>query len=154
MKTQQITTIISSLLIGYTLALPAVAQMYRYVDENGQVTYSQFRPPEGTSSTTVRPPPPPPSTAADSRKALVDSLQKREETKQDQQETKKKQEEKLTEEKRLKQNCEAARKNLANLTAADNRQMVDKDGKALEISKFKRKQMIDQAKAVMKRDCK
>lgn len=41
-----------------TLALPAVAEMYKWVDENGNVHYTQERPPPGIKGDTIKPPPP------------------------------------------------------------------------------------------------
>ena len=40
------------------LALPAMAEMYKWVDENGNVHYTQERPPPGTQGETLKPPPP------------------------------------------------------------------------------------------------
>lgn len=40
------------------LALPVAAQTYRWVDDKGQVHYSQFPPKQGTYGTVAPPPPP------------------------------------------------------------------------------------------------
>ncbi len=42
-------------------AMPAAAQIYKWVDEKGRTHYSENPPPEGKASTKVAPPPPPPS---------------------------------------------------------------------------------------------
>jgi len=79
MKTKIILLALSMMLA----ASPLFAEMYRYVDEDGQVVYSQFKPHPGVEASTVKAPPPPPSTADQSRQQLIDSLQKREDIKLD-----------------------------------------------------------------------
>ncbi|MBI1732943.1 MAG: DUF4124 domain-containing protein, partial [Gammaproteobacteria bacterium] len=39
------------------LALPAGAEMYKWVDENGNVHYTQERPPPGIEGQAIKPPP-------------------------------------------------------------------------------------------------
>ena len=59
------------------LTPPAMAEMYKWVDENGNVHYTQERPPPGTKGETIKPPPPVDSEAAqkqlESRQELLDS---------------------------------------------------------------------------------
>lgn len=47
----------ASLLLLLVTTGYAYAATYKWVDENGQVNYSQYPPPEGTESETVKPPP-------------------------------------------------------------------------------------------------
>lgn len=58
-------------LLALILALPALAQTYRWVDENGQVHYSQL-PPKSGNYRAVAPPPPP--AAAPNQDSINESL--------------------------------------------------------------------------------
>ena len=141
----------ASLILGST---PLFAEMYRYVDENGQVVYSQFRPNAATETSTVKAPPPPPSTAGQSRQQLIDSLQQGADSRQDKKDADKKAAADAAEQERQRKNCEAAKKNLANFTASDNRKLVDRDGNEMQMSDYQRKQQIKRAKEAVARDCK
>ena len=143
--------------VSILITLPAMAAMYRYVDENGQVVYTQFRPGPGVKAETIQGPPPPPSTAKASQEALLENLQQQAESREDQKEAaeeEKKAEKAKTLQQRLKKNCEIAKKNLKYLQAQDNRKLVDKDGNDLAITDAQRAQRIQKAREVMQRDCK
>jgi hypothetical protein len=139
------------------ISLPTMADMYRYVDENGQVVYTQFRPGAEVNAATIQGPPSPPSTAKHSREALIENLtlqaESREDKKEAAREAEKARQEKEREE-QLKQNCETAKKNLEYLQAQDRRKLVDKDGNSLSMSNTERVQRIKKAREVMQRDCK
>ena len=130
------------------------AEMYRYVDENGQVVYSQFRPNAEIETSTVKAPPPPPSSAEQSRQQLIDSLQKNEDAKQDQQDAEKTAAKEAAEKERQHKNCEAAKKNLEAYSSDPDRVIVDKDGNEIQLSDYQRKQEIKRAKKAIARDCK
>lgn len=49
------------------LAQPVAAEMYKWVDEKGDVHYTQERPPPGIKGETIKPPPPVDSEAAQQR---------------------------------------------------------------------------------------
>lgn len=54
----------ASLFCLAAVSLPATAEMYKWVDENGNVHYTQERPPPGIQGETIKPPPPVDSAAA------------------------------------------------------------------------------------------
>ncbi len=140
------------------VSLPVLATMYRYVDESGQVVYTQFCPAPGVEAHTVEAPPPPPSTAKDSQQELLDNLQKnadaREDKKEAEEETEKT-EKKQADQERMKRNCEAARKNLKILENRGNRKLLDKDGNVLDLSNEQQmQQRLQRAREVIQRDCK
>lgn len=142
-------------LVAVSLTSFAVqAEMYRYIDEDGQVVYSQFRPAPGVEATTVGAPPPPPSSAGETRQELFDSMQRRIDEKQDQANAEEEAAAKEAEELRRQKNCNAARYNLENLTAQDNRILLDRDGKEMTLSDSQRKKAIQKARDEMARDCK
>jgi len=135
-------------------SLSAIAEMYKYIDENGQVVYTQFRPDPGVQAETIRGPAPPPSTAKDSQHKLIDSLVKQAETRENRKVAQKKAAQEKTREKQLKQNCDAARKNLEYLQGQDKRTLVDSDGKAMKMSDSQRQEQIRKAREIVERDCK
>ena len=140
-----------ALLVGTS---PLFAEMYRYLDEDGQVVYSQFRPETETEAATVKAPPPPPSTAEQSRQQLIDSLQKNEDTKLDQKTAHQKAVAEAAEKERQRKNCAAARKNLKAYTADKEKRIVDPEGNEMQVSDYKRNQEIKRAQEAIARDCK
>lgn len=145
--------IIALTIILMTSAAPLFAEMYRYIDDSGQVVYSQFKPKPDVDASTVKAPPPPPSTAEKSRQDLVDSLQKSVDSKQDAKDAEKIAAKEDAEAERKRKNCDAARKNLELFTATDNRKIIGKDGEELSLSDAKRKQQIQKAQDVIAKDC-
>jgi len=57
----------ASLVCLVVLAPAAMAEMYKWVDENGAVHYTQERPPPGIQGDKIKPPPPVSSEAADAQ---------------------------------------------------------------------------------------
>ena len=71
---------VSLLALGCLFAPGAVAEMYKWVDEDGQVQYTQSPPPPGVEGETIKPPPPPASPEEaqkqmQAREELLDGLQ-------------------------------------------------------------------------------
>ena len=132
----------------------AMAEMYKYTDENGQVVYTQFLPEPGVEAETIRGPAPPPSSAKDTRQNLIDDLVQEAEARQDRKIAGEKAKQQQTRNNQLKQNCEAARKNLKYLQNRDEHILVDKEGKVMDMSEEQRQQQIEKAKDIIKRDCK
>jgi len=136
----------------------AIAEMYKYIDENGQVVYTQFLPEAGVETETIRGPAPPPSTAKTSQQNLIDNLVTQAETREDKREAEKKAKQEEARNEQLKQNCKAARSNLEYLQrqaqGQDKRMLVGKDGKPMKMSDAQRQQQIKKAKEIIERDCK
>lgn len=135
-----------------TMTSQLYAEMYRYLDENGQVVYSQFKPKPDVETSTVKAPPPPSSTAGESRQELIDSLQKREDAQQAKKEAEKKQATQAETQQRKDKNCAAARKNLEALLA-ESGEIMDKDGNEIQLSAKQRKQEIEKARNVIQNEC-
>jgi len=149
MLKKQIITILSLVL----LSAPVFAKMYRYVDESGEVVYSQFEPATQVQRSTLKPPPPPPSTAIQSQQQLIETIQKREDAKQDRIETQKKADQLAMENKKKVMNCEASKRNLEGLTNLDKHKTVDAAGNEIQYTPRQLKQMIKKAREIMKQDC-
>lgn len=91
---------------------PALAAMYRWVDDTGAVVYSQSPPPDGRAATAVAPPPPPSSSADAERQQLDNRTKQADEARKKTQEGLKKQQEASAKDADRKRNCDAARQNL------------------------------------------
>ena len=64
----------ASLVFLVGLTSPARAEMYKWVDENGSVHYTQERPPPGIKGDTIKPPPPVDSGVADEQLESTNEL--------------------------------------------------------------------------------
>ena len=135
-----------------TMTSQLFAEMYRYIDENGQVVYSQFKPKPDVETSTVKAPPPPPSTAGQSRQELIDSMQKREDAKQAKKEADRQQALETETRQRQQKNCESAKNNLEALMAQKGK-IVDKEGNEIQLSDKQREQEIEKARNIMKNEC-
>lgn len=136
------------------LSLPVMAAMYKYVDADGQVVYSQFPPPGEVETDVVQPPPPPPSSAAASRKQLIDSLVENAEKRQEAAKTDAQPEKAARDADEVrKQNCLAARKNLENLTANDQRRLVNEKGNEISLDETRRARLVRQAQQRIQKEC-
>ena len=132
---------------------PLQAQMYRYVDESGQVIYTQFKPADHDQVDTVKPPPPPPSSAEASRKALTESIAREQDKKQDEEKQQVQQQQVLDEKTRNQKNCDAARNNLKVLQEASSYQRIMRDGQEVKFDDKQRQMEIRKAQDMIKKSC-
>ncbi len=152
MKPHQNTLLILFLSL-FSLNLSAAT--YRWLDDNGQVVYSQVPPGDGRDYREISAPPPPaedPEAAQkrleEARKALTEDRKAREQQKQDA--TRKKA---LAE--RRRQNCEIARKNLETLTSRPpNTLFKVGDDEYRRFTPEERQKRIDQLKKIIQENCK
>ena len=96
-------------------SLNSTAGVYRWVDDQGNVVYSQTPPPDGRDAKLMAPPPPPaedPEAAMERVRSQTEALDKASQERQKQLEERKK---RAQLEAQRKANCEAARKNLETL---------------------------------------
>ena len=94
---------------------PAQAQSYRWVDENGNVVYSQLPPPGGREATEIAPPPPPAETPEQASQRLQEALQQSADRHEDQELADKKAAKEAATAADAAKRCQAARQNLQNL---------------------------------------
>ena len=111
-KIKQLTEL--SILAGFILSSSnVIAEMYKWVDEEGNTQYTQQPPPDGINAETLQPPP-----RVDTEKA-VNELEEKLENFDKQRDDKLKQEEEAMktaeEESEYQQKCDKARKQLADL---------------------------------------
>ncbi len=101
---------------GLTLMEQACAGMYRWVDDQGKVVYSQQPPPDGRDSRVIAPPPPPAEKAEDTANATRELNRKLDAIAEERAKAKEKQLKAKAEKKEREARCNSARKNLKILT--------------------------------------
>jgi hypothetical protein len=127
------------------------AETYKWVNEDGVVTYSQTPPPDGNADkidikSGAKEPGP-------SSKEKLDELRQRmADHDEDRQEAKQKAEEKKSLQEMKKKNCEIARSNLQKLQGLGQR-LYKKDGEYKRLSEEDRQSLMKQAQEQIKADC-
>ena len=107
-----------ALLLNLTLALAgsAIAGMYRWVDDQGNVVYSQQPPPDNRESKTIAPPPPPAEPSENSMERSRELNEKLDAMAEERAKTREKKLKAEAERKEREARCNSARKNLKILT--------------------------------------
>ncbi|MGH8489346.1 MAG: DUF4124 domain-containing protein [Gammaproteobacteria bacterium] len=137
--------------LGVALASPGLlAEMYKWVDDQGQVQYSQS-PPPGRPAQTIKSPPKADSKSA--RETLEQQLKDaeiRSDKRQEQAETDQKTKEEAGERKAA---CEAARDKLTRLEANPRILRVEKDESRTRLSEEERQAAIVEARTQVEKHC-
>ena len=128
------------------------AQTFRWVDENGVVSYSQTPPPSGKAETVeIRPTPQQDPGAAKARlNRLRQQLEDREE---DRQLARESQQKTAAESAKREKNCQAARDNLRNLEGLGNRLLHTSNGEYVRLTEDERQTRMQTARDNIKSYC-
>ena len=135
------------------LSSPAMAKLYKWVDENGVTQYTQTPPPKADFSQ-VKPPAKP---AVDPKKAQSDMEKRLEAFKERRDgslESKAEADKEAAEKAAKTEKCNKARKNLAFLQSHSRVRTTDKDGKATLLGEEKRQEKMKNSREVIKKYCK
>jgi Domain of unknown function (DUF4124) len=144
-------TIISTIMLLIWL-LPAMARTYRWVDENGTTIYSQSRPPSGKASI-IKPPPPPATPPEETIKRLKKQREAIAESRKKKDAASKKDGDEAKKAEIKKKNCEASKKNLADIELHPRVRMKLKDGSYKQLTDEERTEQIDKAKKGIETYC-
>lgn len=145
-------------LLLLTLPFAAFAEMYRWVDGQGRVHYSDQPPPKGakSSSTVAAPPPPSYSPSGEGTQAKTwqekDAEFRQRQSAQAEAQAKKEKEE--ADAKQKKQNCEIARKQLQILESGQRVSDVNPQGEREYLDDAARKKAIEDARRTVDTWCK
>ncbi len=147
MKTYRIS--ITSLVLSLIMLAPASAAMYKWLDENGNVVYSQQPPPEGPYETIKAKTPPPASRATPSpAPSFTAEVQKDEEER----DLDRKVEQEAVKSAQLRaDNCKAAKHNLETYTVY--RRIKNDQGDIIRLDDDERAKRIQEAKDAIKEFC-
>ena len=137
--------------LGVALASPGLlAEMYKWVDDEGQVQYSQS-PPPGRPAQTIKPPPKVDSKAArDKLKQQLQDFEVRGDKRQEQAEADQKTQEQAGE---RKADCEAARERLAKLAGKPRILQYAEDGSSKRLTEEERQAAIAEARKKIEEHC-
>ncbi len=140
-------------LLGLCALLPAhtSADIYKWVDDEGRVNYTQSPPPPGIASETIRQAPEPRVTPG--RPSAITQQERVEENKKEQEENAVQAEQKTQIEDIRRLNCDAATGNLAALELGGSRRYVTADGEYLRLTEEERQQRIEEAKQQIEKYC-
>jgi len=130
-----------------------MAQTYKWVDQNGVVSYSQTPPPSAPVEI-VDIQPPPEADVSDGKEELKRLRQQSADNWEDLQQEKEAQRKAQAAEEIRKKNCTAARSNLEKLLNSSNRMMQTADGSYLRLTESERQQRIQTAREQIEANCK
>ncbi|MGH8468666.1 MAG: DUF4124 domain-containing protein [Gammaproteobacteria bacterium] len=137
--------------LGMALASPGLlAEMYKWIDDEGQVQYSQS-PPPGRPAQAIKPPPKVDSkTAREKLKQQLQDFELRGDKRQEQAEADQKTKEEAGEQKAA---CEAARERLASLSGKPRILQYAEDGSSKRLTEEERQAAIDEARKKVEKHC-
>jgi hypothetical protein len=135
-------------------AAPASAAMYKWVDKNGRVVYSDQPPPPDVKSEIVKPPPPPANPNA--AQELADKQLELKMKEKKQAEAAKADEVKRAETERRRETCQQARAQLRGMLAAGNRPLVryNDKGEMIALDEAARLAAIENQQQTIREFCK
>jgi hypothetical protein len=135
-----------------TAPLSLAGGIYKWIDENGQVQYTQTPPPNIPAERMKGAPPP-----ADDPEAVRGDLQRQldalDEQRAQRDEAFAEQKQKEETARIKKQNCETARKNLAKLRRGGNNAYMTPEGEVVRLTDDERARRIENAKQGIKDNC-
>jgi hypothetical protein len=133
-------------------ASQAIAAMYKWVDEDGNVHYSQ-QPPPGASRERVAPPPPPPTGAGAPSERLQQQLDALDERKAQEQEAASERAERTLSAAERSARCQQARNTLATLQSRGRVRMRDAQGVYTRLDETERQAAIERAQQQIAEFC-
>lgn len=143
-----------TLLISLTLfTLPAMAAMYKWVDEEGNTHYSQSPPSEGNEFREVAPPPPPaesPEEAQKRREAIAESIQKQASDKQAAKEEAAKEK---AETAKNKERCDKLRKDIQTFQNRGRVRKINESGEYETMTDEAKSAQLQKMRAQLKEEC-
>jgi hypothetical protein len=122
--------------------LTSSADIYKWVDENGQVHYTQQAPADKTAKQ-IKTPPPPPLDTENSQKQVDDLIRRQQEAEAQKKQEKAERRERAQEAKAKKENCQTARTSYQRVKDNPGRRMMKEDGSVVYPTKEERQQTLD-----------
>jgi hypothetical protein len=132
----------------------AAKDVYKWVNEAGEVQYTQFPPPQGTEAIEVQSAPPPADDPADITSDLDEQVEAMDERNKDRETMTEKSELEAEIERVTRNNCETAKKNLALLQQGGVKRYRTGEGEIIRLTEEDRQQRIDEANSQIQEFCK
>lgn len=152
MPTDRATLIFLSIL-ALSMTATAAQGLYKWVDENGEVVYSQFPPPDGRATQTIKPPPPPALAPEQAQQRLDQQRQRLADSREDRELAARESAEQEQKARISRQRCEAARHNLAGLNGPARQLFKAPDGEYRRLSEEQRERERADLKKIIAEEC-
>ncbi|MCB1772834.1 MAG: DUF4124 domain-containing protein [Gammaproteobacteria bacterium] len=136
-------------------AAQAAPGFYKWVNENGEVVYSQFPPADRQHQPEIiKPPPPPAESPARARERLNQQLQQYEDNREDRELAAEKAAEDAEKATVSRQRCEAAKHNLQGINGRSRQLFRAPDGQVRRLTDEERQSQRAELEAIIAKDCK
>jgi Skp family chaperone for outer membrane proteins len=129
------------------------ATIYKWVDDNGEVHYTQV-PPQNREYETLKQASAPADDPDRIRSGLKEQVDAMDKAQEERKEEVKDAEQWSNIQKRRRENCEIAKKNLANLHQGGNKAFMTPDGEVIRLTDDERQRRIDEANKQIEENCK
>jgi hypothetical protein len=129
-------------------------KIYKWVDQNGAIQYTQFPPPSGIEVLEIRNAPPPADDPAAERARLQQETEALDERMEERKEAAARAEQQAKNRKIRQENCVVARKNLSELQQGGIKRYRLPDGTVLRLTEEDRQKRIAEAEAEIAENCK
>lgn len=129
------------LTVALLLSFSVNAQIYKWVDDNGQTHYSQ-EPPASGEAQQMDVPPPPPIDPDEAQKEVDDLIEQQQAAEKAQQEAEKEAQQEAEQEAIKQENCRIARENLRQYQNNPGRRVMDEDGNVTRLREEDRQQKM------------
>lgn len=126
------------------------AEIYKWVDENGQTHFTQQPPASGQAETIEVPPPPP---LDDSASEVQELIEQQEAAEKSAQEARQEQQAEAERQAAIERNCAIARDNLKLYQDNPGRRMVDEEGNVYRLTEEERQQKIEESRQQIEEFC-
>jgi type IV secretory pathway VirB10-like protein len=136
-----------------SVALSSSADVYKWVDENGQTHYSE-KAPADQKAEMIKAPPPPATLPEDAQQKIDALITQQSEAKKAQQEQITKQKQDAEQKQILEDNCNLAKTNLQTYLDNPGRRVLKEDGTVVRPTEEDRQQKIQEAKQDINEFCK
>jgi hypothetical protein len=127
--------------------------IYKWVDDNGEVHYTQV-PPQNREYETLKQASAPADDPDRIRSGLKEQVDAMDKAQEERKEEVKDAEQWSNIQKRRRENCEIAKKNLANLHQGGNKAFMTPDGEVIRLTDDERQRRIDEANKQIEENCK
>lgn len=119
------------------------AQIYKWVDENGQINYTQ-QPPSSGDAEVVKVPPPPPVDTEQAQQEIDQLIEQQETAEETQAETQQEADEAARQQAIFEENCRIAQQNYTQYENNPGRRVMDEDGNVTRLSEEERQQKLQE----------
>jgi hypothetical protein len=136
---KQLCLVLATLLVSVSVH----AQIYKWVDENGQTHYSQ-QPPESGQAQVVDVPPPPPVDVDEAQEEVDQLIEQQQAAEQAEQEAQQEAEEAARQQAIKEENCRIASQNLTQYQNNPGRRVMDEEGNVTRLVEEERQQKMQE----------